>query len=452
MLKKSSPILLFVFSIVMILATAGCGNNEYPWEQSSQTNRSQYETANPFDYIVSSEDPNAPQWNQSLNNGNGGYEPKAADKREIITLDKTFHVAAGEEQSFENKIIYISSANDPSDDQIHELIIEGSLTFKNCLLLWEQNVEEQLPFVVKGSGELNLTDSYAFSHEGSWIVWKFFDDSVINFDHFQGDPWTTITGQVSYSAVNYSTVHMTILNSTEGASVSVNQSHNVWLEIYPMPGDSTIELAKNAVWSDLNLDSMWSNTRFDITDSYIYEQDIALKPNVNLTVENATDGFGLGWEINNDSFDSSELNKSCYLEGLGNPDGRYSSEVTDAKQWECGNSSLTLQNSRILTAWPALEDDVDLTVENSYLVDARTYGRNASKVGLYTIKNSTAEAPMALSGGQMYLENVQIVKTLNVNGQDSLIQGYNVTSFDLSTPYTLNESDGGRYQPLTQPF
>ncbi|WP_417883274.1 hypothetical protein [Vibrio rumoiensis] len=438
---------VIVMGLTMIIS--GCGNNEYPWEQggsSTNNERSQYEMVNPFDYIVTSDDPYAPNWNQNLNNGVGGYEPKPTDTREQIILDETFSVSADETKSFENKIIYIRA----SDDHVHSLNIKGSLSFKNCLLLWDQNVEEQLPFEV--TGQLDMTDTYAFSHRGSWIAWYFSGNSVINFDHFQGTPWTTIKGPITYHAVNYSTVHMTILNSVNGADVNVDQSHSVWLEIYPMSGDSSIELAKNDQWSDLNLDTIWLNTTFDIRDSYIYEQDIALKPEVNLTVENATDGFGLGWEINRDSFDPSETTKQCKLNGLGSPEGRDASAVVDDKMWQCGNSSLTLHNSRILTAWPDLEDDVDLMVTDSYLVDPRMYGRNQVSVGLYTIKNSTAEAPMALSGGQMYLENVKILNTLNANGSGSSIQGYNVTSFNPNTPYTLNESDGGEYQELDAPL
>ena len=450
MLKTNLLMPLYVFIMGIVLITAGCGNNDYPWERSDDStndDRAQYEMENPFDYIVASDDPYAPQWNQSLNNGVGGYEPKLTDSREQIVLSpEQLNISVGESQSYENKIIYIRA----TDDQIHDLNIEGSLSFKNCLLLWDQNVEEQLKFKV--TGQLDITDSYAFSHIGSWIAWDFLGDSVINFDHFQGTPWTTINGAVTYSAVNYSTVHMTILNFVNGANINVDQSHSIWLEMYPMSGNSTLELAKNHVWSDLNLDSMWLNTTFDITDSYIYEQDIALKQDVNLTVEDATDGFGLGWEINPESFDSSMPDHSCMLDGLGNPQGRDAAQVVDDKTWTCGNSSLTLRNSKVTTAWPDLEGDVDLTVVNSYLVDPRMYGRDISPLGTYTIKDSTAEAPMAISGGQMYLENVQILNTLNATGTNSLIQGYNVTSFDTNTPYTLNESNGGVYQELDAPL
>ncbi|WP_145981764.1 hypothetical protein [Vibrio algivorus] len=441
--KLFNPI--FVIYMAIALVISGCGNNEYPWQQNTVTsdNREQYAMENPFDYIVNSDDPNAPQWNQNLNNGIGGYEPKPTDNREQIVLGpEQLNIAAGESQSYENKIIYIRA----TDDQIHDLNIEGSLSFTNCLLLWDQNVEEQLRFKV--TGQLDITDSYAFSHTGSWVAWDFLGNSVIQFDHFQGTPWITINGPVTYSAVNYSTVHMTILNSVNGADIHVDQSHSIWLEMYPMSGDSTIELAKNRVWSDLNLDDMWLNTTFDITDSYIYEQDIALKQEVNLTIENAIDGFGLGWEINPDSFDSSMTDHSCSLDALGNPTGRAEAEVVEDKTWTCGNSSLTLHNSKVSTAWPDLEGDVDLTITNSYLVDPRMYGRNISPLGVYTIKNSTAEAPMAISGGQMYLENVKILNTLNAVGSGSVIKGYKVTSFDPNTPYTLNESDGGVYQEL----
>ncbi|MFV0575467.1 MAG: hypothetical protein ACK5NC_08690 [Vibrio sp.] len=446
---KKSTLSVCVASALLVLNLSACdggsgGSSSH--SESGQDSRTQYETTNPFDYIVSSDDPNAPQWNQSLNNGTGGYEPKAEDSREVVVLDDTFKVDAGEEKHFENKIIYIRA----TDDQIHKLVINGTLSFTNCLLLWDQNVEEQLPFYVTGLGQLTLTNSYAFSHTGSWIAWKFTGSSIVNLDHFQGTPWTTITDQVEYSATNYSTVHMTILNATNGASVKVDQSHSVWLEIYPMSGDSSIELSKNNIWNDLNLDQMWANTTFDIEDSYIYEQDIALRADVNLTVENATDGFGLGWEVSKDSFVGLSDENQCLFDGLGDPAGRGMGAVLEDKEWQCGNSSLHIVNSKILTAWPDLSDDVNLTVTNSYLVDPRMYGQNLSNVGTYTIKDSTAEAPMALTGGKMYLENVKILNTLNVNGANSLIQGYKVTSFDPQTPYTLNTSDGGVYQELTE--
>jgi hypothetical protein len=143
--------------------------------------------------------PLEPIWKNSIQ----GYTYQKEDPREIIVIDENFQVQTGKNITFDNKIILIKP------DQRKDITVFGTLTIKDSLLIWEQTEYQQTRLRIKKGGTLNIKDSFSFWGNQYWVNWEFEDGSTINFDHFIGDPWTTIQGSVNYTAVNFSTVKLT---------------------------------------------------------------------------------------------------------------------------------------------------------------------------------------------------------------------------------------------------
>jgi hypothetical protein len=309
---------------------------------------------------------------------------------------------------------------------------------KNSLLIWEQTNYRQAGLVVKRGGTLIIKDSYTFRDNNYWEYWEFEDGSTINFDHFVGDPWTSIHGSVDYTAINYSTVNLTFLNDTHDTKVQISNAHHVYFEVYPSEGIYTITFPAKRQWADWNISNLWPNTTVEVKDSYIYERDISLSNNTHVTIQDTPSGFGLGWGIHKDSPGYVD----CELRNLGKP-GEFNGIFFGNKTWDlpCINSSLTVINSRLQRAWPCTWGYVHLKIFNSGLVDPVNNGPSTME-----IFNSSIDIIYANNGGRVYLENSWIMKAIEVRELNSVIYGFGVTG-----AYELLESGGGTYIPLDQP-
>ena len=113
------------------------------------------------------------------------------------------------------------------------------------------------------------------------------------------------------------------------------------------------------------------------------------------------------------------------------------------------NSSLRLINTRLLNAWPNADANVHLKVYDSELVDPRNQGFGTDRP-TYEIYDSTISLTAVTNGGWMYLENVNVVQYLQVNGAASTIWGYNVQRAGGGSPQVSQEA-GGRYIQLSKP-
>ncbi len=350
-----------------------------------------------------------------------GFTYRSGDPREIITLDENYQVQAGENITFDNKIILIKPI------QRKDIEVFGTLTIKNSLMIWQQTDYEQTHLRVKRGGTLIIKDSYSFWGNSYWVNWDFEDGSTIKFDHFVGDPWTTIRGSVNYTAINYSTVKLTLLQITHDTKVQISNAHQVWFEVFPPEGTYTFTLPAKRQWADWNISDLWPNTTVEVKDSYIYERDISLNPNTHVTVQDTPSGFGLGWTIHKDSpgYVDCEL-KNVGEPGTGNENGKLYEDMT----WDlpCINSSLTLKNSRLEKVWPYVWGSVHLKVYDSNLADTG----NSGTLGTLEIYNSTIDEVFADTGGRVYVENSSISGVLDVKDLNSVVYGFGVTG-----PYEL---------------
>ena len=181
-------------------------------------------------------------------------------------------------------------------------------------------------------------------------MWEYEDGSTVNFDHFVGDPVTTIHGSVLYdTAINYSTVKLTLLDFTHDATVQISNAHHVWFELYPVEGTYTITFPPKRQWGDWNLPELWPNTKVEVRDLYFYENDMGLNNNIHVTIQDTPSGFSLGWAI----YKNTPGYISCELRSLGKP-GDANGIFFEDKTWDlpCNNSSLTVKNSLLQRAWP----------------------------------------------------------------------------------------------------
>lgn len=379
--------------------------------------------------FITGNEKNEPQWDQSIQ----GFVYREDDPREKITIDESFLVAAGETIVFENEIVLIQP------DKRKDIEVFGTLIIKDSLLLWQQTEYQQTRLRVKKGGTLIIEDSYSFQGNPYWVNWEFEDGSTVQFDHFIGDPWTSIRGSVNYTASNYSTVKMTFFNNVHDSTVKITDAHHVWFEIFPPEGTYEISFPAKRQWFDWNLSEMWPGTTVDVKHSYIYERDISIGNNTHITIKDTPSGFSLGWSISKDAPGFVE----CEIRNLGEP-GNSNGILYENAVWDlpCNNSSLTVINSRLQEAWPVIHGYIHLKIYDSNLADPRNYEGPATM----EIYNSTIGIIAAYNGGLVYIENSSIKDAIEVKDSRSIIYG-----FGISGPYSLIESDGGTYIDLEEP-
>ena len=384
--------------------------------------------------FVDGSDPSMPVWNNNLQ----GYEPQAGDTREQIVLDENFRVPAGQTVTFDNKIIFIKP------HQRRDIQVYGTLVIKNSLLLWEQTEHMQTELRIKEGGKLSIQNSYSFSGNQFWVWWEYEDGSTISLDHFVGDPWTSLSGTVNYTAINFSTVYVTILNHVKNTSFHVSDAHSLYLELSLPAGNQVMTLPARNQWADWNISDIWPGTVIAITHSYIYERDIDVNNDVHVTIMDTPSGFDLGWAVSKDAPGYVD----CELKGLGDPEKDEGVFYGDAT-WDlpCNNSSLTIKNSLLLRTWPITWGYIHLKVYNSNLVDPRNLGAPAT----YEIYDSTIDHVAAYDGGLFYVENSKIRYDVEVNGSNSIVYGYGISARDPGTSIATMQESGGKYIELKSP-
>jgi hypothetical protein len=384
--------------------------------------------------FVDGSDPSMPVWNDKLQ----GYEPQSGDTREQIVLVENFSVPAGQTVTFENKIIFIKP------HQRRDIQVYGTLVINNSLLIWEQTEHQQTELRIKNGGKLSIENSYSFSGNQFWVNWDFEDGSTIYFDHFVGDPWTSLWGTVNYTAVHFSTVHVTIFGNVKNTSFKVSDAHSLYLELYPPAGNYVMTLPARHQWADWTIPDVWPGTDISVTHSYIYESDMSIDNDVHVTIIDTPSGFGLGWSISKDTPGYVD----CELKGLGDPEKDEGVFYEDAT-WDlpCNNSSLTIKNSLLLRAWPVTYGYIHLKVYNSNLVDPRNYSAPAT----YEIYDSTIDHLAAYAGGLIYVENSKIRYDVEVNGSNSIVYSYGITARDPGTNIAIMQESGGKYIELKSP-
>ncbi len=393
--------------------------------------RSMYEGDCVFCFVDGSE-PNMPVWSDST----CGFRPQATDTRDQVVVDQTFSVQRGETRTFSNKIVWVR----PS--RAGDIEIDGTLILENCLLLWDQTEHQQTRLRVKRGGMLSATDCYAFSGNSYWLNWEFEDGSTVRLSHFVGDPWTSVSGAVDYESVDFSTVKMTLQNSTRKSTIRIRDAHHLWFEIFPPLYRSVdISFAPRRQWMDWTLADMWPDTVVQVENSYVYERDMSLSRGNHVTVRDTADGFSMGWAI----YKNTQGFVTCEIAGLGTPGieaGTYYAHVT----WHLPSidSSLTLINSKLERAWPTAWGYVHLIVRDSNLADPRVWGGPAT----YEIYYSTIDHAATYNGGRMYLENCFIRYDLEIKDSGSAIYGYGLRSQDVRVPFAVIEVNGGQYLEL----
>ena len=368
-----------------------------------------------------------------------GHMPQPDDPREQIVLDETFSVGAGEEVVFEDKIIWVRPK------QRGDIVVYGTLIVRNSLLLWDQTEHQQTYLLIKNGGNLIVESSFAFGTNPFWVNWEYEDGSTILFDHFVGDPWTSISGSIDYTAINTSSVRITFLVGIHDTTVRISDAHHVWFELYPPAGEHDITLPTKYEWVDWEISDLWPNTSVEVENSYLYERDIALFNDTHVTVRDTPDGFGLGWGITRDSAGFVD----CEIRGLGDPE-KDEGVFYEYKVWDlpCNNSSLTVISSALLRAWPVTWGNVRLRVYDSNLVDPRNYGGSTASMEIY---NSTIDHMAAYDGGRVYLENTRIRYDIEVKDANSVIYGFDVSPREPDREIEIFEVDGGSYIELDSP-
>ncbi|MBT4510689.1 MAG: hypothetical protein HOC20_00575 [Chloroflexi bacterium] len=381
--------------------------------------------------FVDESDPSMPVWDMELQ----GYTHRTDDPREQIVIDETFVVRSGEEVLFENHIVWVRPT------QRQNIEVYGTLVIRDSLLLWDQTEHQQTRLIIKDGGELIIEDSFSFWNNQYWVNWEFEDGSTVYYDHFVGDPWTSIDGSVNYTAVNYSTVKLTFGKDMRDSVVEVSDSHHVYFELFPPAGEHEISFPEKRQWTDWELSDLWPNTVVNVRDSYLYERDASISNDTHITVIDTPSGFGLGWAISNNSPDFVD----CELSDLGDPDnddGVFYENMT----WDlpCNNSSLTVKNSVLQRAWPVTWGNVHLRINHSNLVDPRNYGGPAT----LEIYDSTIDHIAAYREGKVYIENSEIRYDIEVKDENSVIYGYEISARDEDRSIEILEVDGGTYVEL----
>ncbi len=391
--------------------------------------------------FIGGEGPLAPVWDPATNGST--YRP--GDPREIVYLDENYQVPAGTTATFDNNIIIVKPV------QRKNIQVFGTLTITDSLMLWRQPEPDQTRLEIMKGGTLIIKDSYSFMGNPYFANWQYDDGSTVKFDHFIGDPWTSIGGSVDYSAINYSTVRVTFFSDTHDTHVRVSQAHEVWFEIFPPEGTYTFKLPAVRQWTDWTISDLWPNTTVGVHDSYIYQRDITLMPNTHVTVLDTPSGFGFGWIIR--KFSPGYVD--CELRNVGEPGvgseqhggGKYYADMT----WDipCDNSSLTVKNSRLDETWGRIWGFVRLRLYNSNGADLGIIdnaGISYDPISTLEIYDSTIKEIYDDGGGRIYVEDSRISNYIDVRDPDSVVYGYGVTG-----PYKLLASNGGAYVPLDKP-
>lgn len=398
--------------------------------------RSQYESISnsDWDFLLTANDDRSPVWSTARQ----GWVPRPSDTREQIVIDQSFTVPAGQSVEWDNKIVWIRPT------ARSDIVILGALTAHNSLLLWDQTEHQQCRFDVQRGGSLALQNSYAFPSNQFWVNWNYDDGATVSLDHFQGHIWTAITGgSVRYTAVNASTVWMSIWGGTRNSNVTVSDASSLYFELLLPAGTFSLTLPHKLAWQNWTLPSIWPGATIAATNSFIKDRDVTLNDGTHATVNDTPDGFSLGWGVSG----SSGAYIDCELRDLGKPEDA-SGVLYASKTWNlpCTNSSLTVSNSRLMRAWPFTSGNVHLKVYTSYLNDTRNYGGGAT----YEVYDSSILLLSATSGGRMYIENSTLQQDVEVNGAGSTIYGYGLRTASGSTPTVYQES-GGKYVVLALP-
>jgi len=391
--------------------------------------------------FIGGEGPLAPAWDPAINGST--YRP--GDRREIVYLDENYQVPAGTTATFANKIIIVKPV------QRKNIRVFGTLTITNSLMLWRQTEPDQTRLDIEKGGTLIIKDSYSFSGNPYIVNWEYHDGSTVTFDHFIGNPWTSINGSVNYSAINYSTVRISLFGDTHDPHVHISQAHEVWFEIFPPEGTFTFTLPAKRQWTDWTISDLWLNTTVEVHDSYIYQRDISLYPNTHVTVQNTPSGFGFGWVIRK----YSPGYVDCELRNVGEPGvgseqhggGKYYADMT----WDlpCDNSSLTVKNARLDETWGRIWGFVHLKLSHSNGADLGIIGDPGNTYGPIStleIYDSTIKEIYDNGGGRVYVENSKISNYIDVRDPNSVVYGYGVTG-----PYQVLKTNDGAYVPLDKP-
>jgi len=428
---------LFAVAVSLLLTALLSGN------AVGAEDRSRYETKYPHSWFDGSE-PGMPVWDSNA----GAFRPQKTDKRKQIFINERFVVPKGKTKTFYNKIVWMRAKSDKEDD----LEVYGKLRFINCLILWDQKFPRQNELRIKKGGSLFIKNSYAVIANSNWVYWEFESGSKVEFNRFASQYWTTIHGSVRYTAKNFSTAWLTFLPSTKNSRVVILNAHSVYFEIFP-PGGSkfTIRFPKKKKWENWSLNSVWPKTKVIVRNSYIWENDISLSNNVHATVKNSTEGFNIGWAVWEDDQDGPV---NCILKGLGNPKNKKGTGTYyRRKVWRlpCNNSSLTVINSKLDTAWPNIWTEGTFKIYNSNLHEIMFGG--GAKMEIY---NSTLTFGKPTGDGSgLYLHNVKIRRDDRAAGlfptDLAKIYGYKVRAEKRGDKVKIVETDGGKYIKLTSP-
>ena len=398
--------------------------------------RSRYDLVldNQWSFITGGSDSRMPVWDAARQ----GFVPAAGDTREQIVIDETFSVPAGEEVTWENKIVWVR----PHARQ--NIAVLGTLTIRRSLVLWDQTEHQQTRLAVKAGGTLRIEGSYAFQSNAYQLNWEYEDGATVFLDHFQGDPWTSAHGDVDYTSVNGSTVRMSIFSTVNSASINIDDAHQVWLELLVPSGSHQLSLPRRYRWQSENLESVWPGTIVSVDNSFIFRNDVALDNDTQATIVGATDGVGVGWSFHHQG----STYVDCEIRDLGDPS--HDEGVTYAdKTWSvpCNNSSLTLKNSLLLPSWPNVYGSVHLKIYNSNLEDLRNFGSGASPFATMEVYGSKMTLLSTTNGGLTYVENSTVKQDIQVNGAGSTVYGFGFTKVG-GTPVTVTEESGGTYVSL----
>jgi hypothetical protein len=382
--------------------------------------------------FVDGSDPSMPVWDQAA----GGYKPQPGDTRTQTVLDENFVVPAKQVTTFENQIVFVRP------HQRRDIHVYGTLIIKNSLLLWQQTEYQQTYLIIEKGGQLVIENSYAFSSNPFYFGWTFKDGSTVSFDHFVGGLWCSIWGSVNFTATNFSTVNLTVFGDVHDARLDISNAHHVEFEFFPPPGTYEFSLPKKGQWTDWEITNIWPNTDLHMTHSYLYARNVSLDPNVHVTVTNTPDGFNVGLGVHKDTPGFVD----CELKGLGAP-GNDQGVMYENAGWDlpCINSSLTVKNSVLQTAWPITYGNVHLKVYDSNLQDPTNYGAPST----YEIYGSSVVIVRDFNGGLIYIENSKVRTFIEINGSGSIVYGYGVSAMDPGSNFSIMEESGGKYINLS---
>ena len=418
---------------VWALTADGQIAQEAPADQVARNDSlAKYEGNSAFSFVDGS-DPSMPVWDSAAQ----GFKPQPADARKQTVLDENFVVPANQVTTFENQIVFVRP------HQRHDMHVYGTLIIKNSLLLWQPTENQQSALLIEKGGKLVIQNSYAFQGNPFWFSWYFEDGSTVSFDHFVGTPWCSMHGSVNFTATNFSTVELTIFGDVHDSRVEIANAHHVEFEFFPPPGGTyQFSLPEKNQWANWQIANVWPRSSLQMTHSYLWARNISLDANVHVTILNALDGVNIGWGIHKDTPGF----VSCELKGLGEP-GNDQGVLYQNATWDlpCINSSLTMKNSLLGTAWPNTWGYVHLKVSDSNLFDPRNWGPPST----FEIYGSSIYFLGAYSGGLIYLEDCKVKSGIQVNGSGSTVYGYGVTSADPANPFAITQESGGRYIALS---